>query len=200
MFPSLQDGRAVGPSPLQSERYRVHRAVRALLERLATDGPLMLALDDLHWADAASVELIDHLLRHPPPQAGAARARVPAGAGIAAAAGSGRRRRAGGRRRPARPSPAGRSRCCRVGGRSSAGGRRGRALSGERRQPVLPPGADSSQVTRAWFAAGGRARCGSGRRRAGERSGRAAHRASVPQPIGRSIAEGRGDRRRPVRV
>ncbi|WP_163504814.1 helix-turn-helix transcriptional regulator [Fodinicola acaciae] len=48
------------------ERFRVHRAVRTVLERLAGDRLLVLILDDCHWADDASVELLDHLLRHPP--------------------------------------------------------------------------------------------------------------------------------------
>jgi ATP/maltotriose-dependent transcriptional regulator MalT len=51
---------------LQDERYRSHRAVRALLERLAAARPLVLVLDDLHWADSASVEVLGALLRRPP--------------------------------------------------------------------------------------------------------------------------------------
>ena len=51
---------------LQHERYRSHRAVRALLEHLAATKPLVLVLDDLHWADSASVELLGALLRRPP--------------------------------------------------------------------------------------------------------------------------------------
>jgi ATP/maltotriose-dependent transcriptional regulator MalT len=51
---------------LQHERYRSHRAVRELLDRLAAGKPLVLGLDDLHWADAASVELVGALLRRPP--------------------------------------------------------------------------------------------------------------------------------------
>ncbi len=50
---------------LQDERYRAHRAVRFLLERLAARRPLVVALDDLHWADDASLELVAHLLRRP---------------------------------------------------------------------------------------------------------------------------------------
>ena len=59
---------AVGriPAGLQDERYRTHRAVRALLEALAQRQPLVVALDDLHWADDASLELVAHLLRRPP--------------------------------------------------------------------------------------------------------------------------------------
>ena len=48
------------------ERYRSHRAVRTLLEELAGRLPLVLLLDDLHWADSASVELVAALLRRPP--------------------------------------------------------------------------------------------------------------------------------------
>ncbi|MEA2127880.1 MAG: hypothetical protein QOJ85_771 [Solirubrobacteraceae bacterium] len=51
---------------LENERFRLHRAVRSLLERLAGKRPLVLILDDLHWADAASCELIASLLRRPP--------------------------------------------------------------------------------------------------------------------------------------
>ena len=66
VFPSLSalaPGRKVA---LQHERYRTHRAVRELLERLALTRPLVLVLDDLHWADSASVELVGALLRRPP--------------------------------------------------------------------------------------------------------------------------------------
>jgi ATP/maltotriose-dependent transcriptional regulator MalT len=66
IFPSLwalTEGREVAP---QHERYRSHRAVRELLERLAEPRPLVLVLDDVHWADSASVELMGALLRRPP--------------------------------------------------------------------------------------------------------------------------------------
>ena len=66
VFPSLTalaSGRQVA---LQHERYRSHRAVRALLEQLASTQPLALVLDDLHWADSASIELLGALLRRPP--------------------------------------------------------------------------------------------------------------------------------------
>jgi predicted ATPase len=46
-----------------AERYRYHRSLRALLELLGRERPFMLALDDLHWADAASVEFVLYLLR-----------------------------------------------------------------------------------------------------------------------------------------
>jgi ATP/maltotriose-dependent transcriptional regulator MalT len=66
VFPSLwalTSGHEVAP---QHERYRSHRAVRALLEQLAETRPLVLVLDDFHWADSASVELLGALLRRQP--------------------------------------------------------------------------------------------------------------------------------------
>src|ERR1700755_105151 len=49
-----------------AERFRAHRAVRDLMERLAARQPLVVILDDLHWADGASLELTSYLVRHPP--------------------------------------------------------------------------------------------------------------------------------------
>jgi ATP/maltotriose-dependent transcriptional regulator MalT len=66
VFPSLwalAGNREVAP---QHERYRSHRAIRDLLERLAGPRPLVLVLDDVQWADSASVELLGALLRRPP--------------------------------------------------------------------------------------------------------------------------------------
>ena len=64
VFPSL--GGAGTPAPSQGagdDRYRTHYAIRELLEWLAARQPTVVALDDVHWADAASVEVIAHLLR-----------------------------------------------------------------------------------------------------------------------------------------
>src|SRR3954454_10804264 len=47
------------------ERQRAHRAVRSLLQLLAEREPLVLVLDDLHWCDPSSAELIAALLRRP---------------------------------------------------------------------------------------------------------------------------------------
>ena len=67
VFPSLRQLDEAVEYPLSAtERFRVHRAVRELIERLAVSQPLVLVLDDLQWADGASLELIGHLVRHPP--------------------------------------------------------------------------------------------------------------------------------------
>jgi DNA-binding CsgD family transcriptional regulator len=59
---------ALGPRPAGApvERFRIHRAMRDLLETLAARKPLVLLLDDLHWADSGSLELLSMLLRRPP--------------------------------------------------------------------------------------------------------------------------------------
>ncbi len=65
-FPSLSS-LAVDLQPAGlHERYRSHRAVRVLLEWLAETTTVVLVLDDFHWADSASVELLGALLRRPP--------------------------------------------------------------------------------------------------------------------------------------
>ncbi|MDQ4131557.1 MAG: AAA family ATPase, partial [Actinomycetota bacterium] len=66
VFPSMARF-ALDRPPLHAERYRSHLAVRALLGELSRSRPVVLALDDLHWGDAASIELLIHLLRSPPP-------------------------------------------------------------------------------------------------------------------------------------
>jgi ATP/maltotriose-dependent transcriptional regulator MalT len=66
VFPSLAALASGHAAALQHERYRSHRAIRKLLEQLATTKPLVLVLDDFHWADAASAELLGALLRRPP--------------------------------------------------------------------------------------------------------------------------------------
>ena len=48
------DGAAMGPQILLS--------VRRLFERLAREGPVVLVIEDLHWIDESSTELIEHLL------------------------------------------------------------------------------------------------------------------------------------------
>ncbi|MDN5930630.1 MAG: AAA family ATPase, partial [Pseudonocardia sp.] len=56
----------LGPAGAVPDRLRTHAAVRTLLAALAHEHPLVLVLDDLHWADAASVDLFGYLVRHLP--------------------------------------------------------------------------------------------------------------------------------------
>ncbi|MEV4314164.1 AAA family ATPase [Actinocrispum sp. NPDC049592] len=62
VFPTLATDRTAG-----APRYRLYQAVSALIEALADPSGLLLALDDVHWADESSLELLDYLVRHPPP-------------------------------------------------------------------------------------------------------------------------------------
>ena len=65
MLPSLRGGDGdAGDDP--EERFHAHRAVRRLLNLIAGDRPLVLVLDDLHWSDGASTELIAALVRRQP--------------------------------------------------------------------------------------------------------------------------------------
>ncbi len=67
VFPSLGSLDEAVEYPISAaERFRVYQAVRELGERLAARSPLVLILDDLQWADGASLELISYFLRRPP--------------------------------------------------------------------------------------------------------------------------------------
>jgi tetratricopeptide (TPR) repeat protein len=54
-FPSNADGR----------RYRMFEALTQLIHAASQSSPILLVLEDLHWADRASVLLLRHLLRSP---------------------------------------------------------------------------------------------------------------------------------------
>ncbi len=47
-----------------TERYLLYAAVTGLLEQSGTDTPIVLVLDDLHWADRPSLQLLRHLVAH----------------------------------------------------------------------------------------------------------------------------------------
>jgi DNA-binding NarL/FixJ family response regulator len=66
VFPSLSDPRVDPGPPWGVERYRLFAAVRAVLGQLSRRRPLVVILDDLHWADGGSVELLGYLLSRPP--------------------------------------------------------------------------------------------------------------------------------------
>jgi predicted ATPase len=59
--------RLAGVEPgVAGERHRVARGVRALLEAVAVERPLTVLLDDVHWADPASTEVLALLVHRPP--------------------------------------------------------------------------------------------------------------------------------------
>jgi class 3 adenylate cyclase/tetratricopeptide (TPR) repeat protein len=54
----------VGPGgDPETERYRLFEAVGAMLASIAADAPLLVVLDDLHWADKPSLLLLRHVAR-----------------------------------------------------------------------------------------------------------------------------------------
>jgi predicted ATPase len=63
LFPGLPVPPDVGLGDPDLDRTRLFEAVRQLLDRAARRQPLVLVLDDLHWADQASLALLHHLLR-----------------------------------------------------------------------------------------------------------------------------------------
>ena len=103
------------PDGAPAERFHLHRAARALLELLGRRRPLALLLDDLHWADEASIELVLHLLRRPPASAHLlAFARAAGRPGAAAARRAAQRPRLRAARRSSRSGTTHRSRCWRA--------------------------------------------------------------------------------------
>jgi class 3 adenylate cyclase/tetratricopeptide (TPR) repeat protein len=52
---------AVGLSDTPVPQEEVFWAIRRLLERIAAGGPLVLVIEDVHWAEATLLELLEHL-------------------------------------------------------------------------------------------------------------------------------------------
>ena len=72
ILPEARAAAAPNPAPpapqdRETERYRLFEAVAGLLRRVAERAPLLLVIDDLHWADKPTLLLLRHLLRHPDP-------------------------------------------------------------------------------------------------------------------------------------
>jgi tetratricopeptide (TPR) repeat protein len=60
LFPNLPE-----PPPIESDegQFRLFDAFSAVLRSVASETPLALVLDDLHWADRATLQLLTHLAR-----------------------------------------------------------------------------------------------------------------------------------------
>lgn len=70
LLPELADAslptatRPIPPLPHEQERLHLWEAALGLLELLGKTHPLLLVLDDLHWTDDSSIELLTYLTHH----------------------------------------------------------------------------------------------------------------------------------------
>ncbi len=65
--PAGQDG-SLRSGEADTKRLRLFDAIAALLAEIAGAAPLLVVLDDLHWADLPTLQLIGHLVRAPAPE------------------------------------------------------------------------------------------------------------------------------------
>jgi DNA-binding CsgD family transcriptional regulator len=68
LLPELAARLPAPPGPLGDRRAERHRQFRAVRELLASIGPTILVLEDLHWADHATEELLGFLIPQLPPE------------------------------------------------------------------------------------------------------------------------------------
>ncbi len=70
LVPGLSDRLSELPAPRQSdpetERYLLYAAIAGLLEGASADEPVVLIIDDLHWADAPTLSLLRHVVTGAP--------------------------------------------------------------------------------------------------------------------------------------
>jgi class 3 adenylate cyclase/tetratricopeptide (TPR) repeat protein len=52
------------PDAVKPERAELFAAWRRLIEAMAASGPVVLVVEDLHWADPAMIEFLGHLIEH----------------------------------------------------------------------------------------------------------------------------------------
>nr|BBH95826.1 hypothetical protein KTA_40250 [Thermogemmatispora argillosa] len=64
LYELLQPSVAPLAMPVEQERLHLWEATLSLLTALSRRAPLLLVLDDLHWADESSLELLSYLARH----------------------------------------------------------------------------------------------------------------------------------------
>jgi DNA-binding SARP family transcriptional activator len=64
--PELAGGGPEGESSTESRRYRLFEAVASLLENLSEELPVLLLIDDLHWADQSTIAICRHLFESRP--------------------------------------------------------------------------------------------------------------------------------------
>ena len=179
------------------ERYRAHRAVRAPAGAAGRGRqPLVLVLDDLHWGDRASIELVAALLRRGPAAPVLLALGLPPGPGAGAADGGAGR--AGAARGSSSASSARReaARAARRRGRAGAGRRSTATAAATRSTSSSSP----ARASRPAAGALGRGAAAGGRRCPRRGGGRAGRGARVALAAGARAAERRGGGGRAVRA
>lgn len=71
MLPGLtapEESERLAPSTIGTTATRMLRQFSRFVEKITEERTLVLALDDVHWSDTASLELVAHLLHRPRPQ------------------------------------------------------------------------------------------------------------------------------------
>ena len=58
---AAQVGGLIGLAPAEAPHEEAYRAVRRALEAMASERPLVVVFDDVHWAEPAFLDLVDHL-------------------------------------------------------------------------------------------------------------------------------------------
>jgi DNA-binding NarL/FixJ family response regulator len=68
VLPGIEDDASPGrwAPAVPAERWLLHRALGDLIDVIGRRAPVALVLDDVHWVDPVTLELLDHLLRRPP--------------------------------------------------------------------------------------------------------------------------------------
>jgi DNA-binding SARP family transcriptional activator len=61
----LGDLPAAFSSDPDTQRYRLYEGTASVVNALSRTAPLLLVVDDLHWADQSTLSLLRHLVRHP---------------------------------------------------------------------------------------------------------------------------------------
>ena len=65
VIPELPRQSAAPPGDAELRRYLLFEAMSSLLDEVASQAPLALVIDDLHWADRATLHLLRHVVRAP---------------------------------------------------------------------------------------------------------------------------------------
>ncbi|MFN2568869.1 MAG: AAA family ATPase, partial [Candidatus Dormibacteria bacterium] len=68
LLPELAELLPPAPPPTGDTKAEGHQLFRAIREVLAAMGPLVVVLEELHWADETTAELLHFLLSDPPPR------------------------------------------------------------------------------------------------------------------------------------